>query len=242
MKLYHELAHWWPLLSDPAEYEEEAAIFTSTLQAIAEKTLVTLLELGSGGGNNASHMKAHFDLTLVDASTDMLAVSKALNPGCVHVQGDMRTARLGRQFDAVFIHDAIEYMTSRVDLKQAITTAFAHCKPGGVALFVPDQTKELFKPETDCGGHDGPARSMRYMEWQWDPDPDDDTYVVDYTYTLRDADHSVSVVHDRHTLGVFPRQVWLDLITSAGFEASAHPFVHSELGPGHEFFIGRRKK
>ena len=242
MKLYNELAAWWPLLSAPAEYKEEAAFFTRTLREVAEHPPETLLELGSGGGNNAFHMKQHFAPTLVDASPEMLAVSQALNPDCVHIEGDMRTVRLGRQFDVVFIHDAIEYMTSRADLQQALTTAFVHCKPGGVALFVPDQTKELFKPETDCGGHDGPVRSMRYLEWQWDPDPEDDTYFVDYTYTLRDADATISVVHDRHQLGVFPRQVWLDLIAVAGFIPSARPFAHSELGPGHEVFIGHREQ
>src|SRR3972149_1508073 len=60
----------------------------------------TVLELGSGGGNNASHMKAHFKLTLVDRSPAMLAVSRALNPECEHLEGDMRTLRLGRGFDA----------------------------------------------------------------------------------------------------------------------------------------------
>lgn len=242
MKLYNELATWWPLLSAPAAYEEEATFFTRTLLDTATNPPVTLLELGSGGGNNAFHMKQHFTPTLVDASPEMLAVSQQLNPDCTHKVGDMRTVRLDQQFDVVFIHDAIEYMTSRADLKQALVTAFVHCKPGGAALFVPDQTKELFKPETDCGGHDGPARSMRYMEWQWDPDPNDDTYIVDYTYTFREADDEISVVHDRHTLGVFPRQVWLDLIAEAGFSPSARPFTHSELGPGHEVFLGHRKQ
>ncbi len=240
MKLYSELATWWPLLSDPAEYEEEATFFTRTLLDACHEAPRTLLELGSGGGNNASHMKAHFACTLVDSSPEMIAVSKMLNPACTHIVGDMRTVRLDQTFDAVFIHDAIEYMTSRTDLKQALETAYLHCKPGGVALFVPDQTKEQFVPETDCGGHDGPTRAMRYMEWQWDPDSTDDTYVVDYTYTLRDADQSVIVVHDRHHMGLYPRQVWLDLIAEVGFEASALPFPHSELPPGHEVFVGIR--
>jgi hypothetical protein len=46
-------------------------------------------------------------MTLVEPSVGMLAVSRALNPDLEHVQGDMRTVRLGRHFDAVFVHDAI---------------------------------------------------------------------------------------------------------------------------------------
>lgn len=109
-KLYQELAAWWPLLSAPADYADEAAFVRQTLIAACEKPPRTLLELGSGGGNNASHLKAHFLMTLVDLSAEILAVSRDLNPECEHIAGDMRTVRLGRRFDAVFIHDAIMYM------------------------------------------------------------------------------------------------------------------------------------
>src|ERR671910_1417931 len=125
-KMYGELAGWWPLLSAPAAYAEEAEIFRRLLATAGDRAPETVLELGSGGGNNASHLKASFRLTLVDLSAGMLEVSRELNPGCEHVQGDMRTVRLGRVFDAVFVHDAVMYMTTAEDLRQAVETAFVH--------------------------------------------------------------------------------------------------------------------
>ena len=181
-KLYAELADWWPLLSPPADYEEEAAFYSAALTAAGDRPPETVLELGSGGGNNASHMKRHFRMTLVDPSPGMLAVSRVLNPDLEHVEGDMRTVRLGRQFDAVFIHDAVVYMTSEADVRRAIETARVHCRPGGAVLFAPDHVRETFRPSTDHGGHDGPERALRYLEWTWDPDPTDNTYTVDYSY------------------------------------------------------------
>ena len=53
-KLYSELAPWWQLLSPPADYAEEAAICQRVLLEACEGSTETLLELGSGGGNNAS--------------------------------------------------------------------------------------------------------------------------------------------------------------------------------------------
>jgi hypothetical protein len=38
----------------------------------------------------------------------MLEVSRRLNPDCEHPPGDIRSVRLGRTFDVVFVHDAIE--------------------------------------------------------------------------------------------------------------------------------------
>src|ERR1044072_3890085 len=152
MKIYNELASWWPLFSTPEDYLKEATFFHETLINQAASPPITVLELGSGGGNNAVHLKSHFKLTLVDASPPMLEVSRALNPECEHLEGDMRTVRLGRQFDAVFIHDAIMYMTTQQDLRRAIETAFVHCKTAGLALLVPDYTRETFSPSTEHGG------------------------------------------------------------------------------------------
>jgi hypothetical protein len=41
----------------------------------------------------------------------MLALSMTVNPECEHIEGDMRTLRLGHTFDAVFLHDAVMSLT-----------------------------------------------------------------------------------------------------------------------------------
>lgn len=240
-KLYHELASWWPLLSTPEDYAEEAEFYQQTIVSVCSTMPETILELGCGGGNNASHLKKHFRMTLVDVSPDMLAVSRSLNPECEHLQGDMRTVRLERAFDAVFIHDAIMYMTTEADLQQAIETAFVHCKPGGTALFAPDHTLETYRPSTKKGGHDGSDRGLRYLEWSWDPDPHDSMYVVDFVYLLRESDGEVRCEYDRHICGIFGRKDWIRIISEVGFHARALPFEHSELEPGSsEVFLGLR--
>jgi trans-aconitate methyltransferase len=239
-QLYDELASWWPLMSAPEDYAEEAAFFTRVLLEAGDGPARTMLELGSGGGNNASHMKARFELMLVEPAAGMLAVSRALNPECEHVQGDMRTVRLGREFDRVFVHDAVSYMTTRDDLRRAIETAYLHCRPGGAAMFCPDQLRETFEPATDHGGEDGEdGRGLRYLSWSWDPDPDDLTCLTDYAYLLREPDGTVRAVHDRHVEGLFARQDWLDLLAEVGFEPRVVPFEHSEVEPGeYEHFVG----
>jgi SAM-dependent methyltransferase len=242
-KLYDELAAWWPLLSAPADYAEEAAIYQRLLLEACQRPFHTLLELGSGGGNNASHLKKRFRMVLVDRSPGMLGVSRQLNPECEHVEGDMRSVRLGRRFDGVFVHDAVAYMTTEADLRRAIETAHAHCEPGGAVLFAPDHVRENFRPSTDHGGYDGVDRALRYLEWTWDPDPADSSYVADYAYLLRESDGSMRVEWDRHVEGLFPRAVWLGLMTDAGFQPKAVPVDHSELEPGqYEVFVGHRRQ
>jgi ubiquinone/menaquinone biosynthesis C-methylase UbiE len=231
-KLYRELADWWPVLSAPEDYAEEAEWYRQAILSTSKRSVNTMLELGSGGGNNASHLKKHFHITLVDLSSGMLAVSKKINPECEHIQGDMRTARLGRQFDAVFVHDAIAYMTSEDDLRSAIQTAYRHCTPGGVALFAPDETRETFKASTEHGGHDQDLRSLRYLSWAWDPDPDDTTYLYLMVYVLHSGGDLVQVVDDLHVCGLFAKEDWLRIMEEVGFQARSLPFEHSEVEPG----------
>lgn len=236
-KLYAELAPWWPLLSAPADYAGEAAFCRKVLVEACVRPPRAVLELGSGGGNNASHLKAHFQMTLVDRSPGMLAVSRGLNPECEHIQGDMRTVRLGRLFDAVFIHDAIMYMTTEDDLRSAMETAYVHCRAGGAALFVPDHTRESFEPSTKHGGHDGASRSMRYLEWSYDPDENDTTYVTDFAYLLREGDGTVRIEYDRHVCGLLGRADWLRLLREIGFHVEVKPDPY-----GRELFVATKSQ
>ncbi len=239
-RMYAELAPWWPLLSAPGDYIEEAGIFLATLRRALGRAPTSLLELGSGGGNNASHMKRHARLTLVDGAPAMLRVSRRLNPECEHHRGDMRSIRLGRTFDGVFVHDAASYLRTERDVAATARTAAAHLEPGGVALLVPDWTEESFRPSTSAGGHDGGSRSLRYLAWTRDPRPGDGACVTDYAFLLRTGRGAPRVVAESHRLGLFPRAVWLDALREAGFRARALRFRHSTFprGDRREMFLG----
>lgn len=221
-KLYNELANdWYQLLTPIYEYEEEAEIYYQIFKKRLKAGQASILELGCGAGHIAYYLKKWFRLSLSDLSENMLGISKTVNPECEHFLGDMRTLRLGKMFDAVFIHDAIMYMTSQDELKQALATAFIHCKPGGLTVISPDYIKETFKPETDHGGSDGLNRGLRYLSWTHDPDTTDSSYTVDYAYLMHNADGSVNVEKDRHIEGLFSKSVWFDLLKAVGFEPHA---------------------
>ncbi len=240
--MYGELAPWFHLLTPPSDYADDAALVMTQLRESADGPLCTLLELGSGGGNTASHLARDLRLTLTDRSSEMLALSRTINPDSKHTVGDMRTLRLGRTFDAVLIHDAICYMTTLADLRATMVTAWEHLRPGGAAVLMPDHILETFRPGSDHGGEDDPEvaggaqpRGLRYLEWTTDPDPADSTYQVDYAIMLREPDGTVRLRHDRHIEGLFPRQTWLDLMTDVGFEVHAVPGTCDA-----DAFVGKR--
>lgn len=247
-RLYQDLAEWWPLISPPGEYAAEAAYLAAVLRT-ADIPVRGVLDLGSGGGHVASHLAGPLDLTLVDRSAAMLATSQRLNPGCAHRQGDMRTLRLGLLFDAVLVHDAIDYVTTEADLRQVIETAFVHCRPGGIAVFVPDYTADTFQPGSGGGGSTAPdGRQGSFREWRTDPDPGDDWIEVRYEFVLRAADGGTQVVRETHRLGAFRRASWFRLLAAAGFAAAEFPAAAGTGAPvprGHRpahLFTGRRPR
>jgi len=244
-RVYSDLAGWWPLISPPEEYAAEAGYLAAVFRCAAI-TVRQVLDLGSGGGHVAVHLKDQFSLTLADLSQEMLAVSGRLNPECAHLHADMRTVRLGRLFDAVLVHDAIDYITAESELRQVIATAFAHCRPGGIAVFVPDHVADTFRPVSGRGGRgDAAGRQASFRERTWDPDPDDDWVQAEYEFTLRSAD-AVEVVRETHRLGAFSRGTWLRLLAEAGFDARAGAppgLPGPQCGsrpPGH-LFTGQRR-
>jgi SAM-dependent methyltransferase len=195
-----------------------------------------ILELGSGGGNTASHLAQHARLTLVDRSAAMLDVSRRLVPTAEHVHGDMRTVRLGTTFEAVLIHDAIMYMTNEQELLEALTTARTHLRPEGALIVLPDCVAETFAPGTETGGCDaGDGRGLRYISWSHAPAAGTTIETTDFAILMRRADGSVEVVHDRHICGLFPRDTWRAVFVRAGF---APPDIHRDPWR-HDVLIAR---
>ena len=234
---YDHLADWWPVISPVSDYTGECAEIRRVLKARRPHAR-SLLELGSGGGHVAFHLKVDFDCTLTD-------LSPALNPGCLHIQGDMRTLDLDRHFDIVLAHDAIAYMTSEADLRAAFATAHRHLAPGGLALFVPDEVLETFElGDSDLslfGGETPDGRSARAMEWCGELAADGTTS-VHYAFLLKDADGQVTTAGETHHVGVFARADWERWLEAEGFAVETVEEQTDEDRTPRFLFVGTRTK
>lgn len=219
MKLYKELAEWWPWMSPHTEYEEEASLYLDIIQR-HRPDIRTAVEFGSGGGSNAFYLKRHFSMVLSDLSQEMLEVSKRLNPDCEHIQGDMRSIDVDATFDLVFIHDAIMYFTEEADLLEVMKNARRHLNENGILFIMTDQFKETFQPETSHGGVDRDGRSFRYLEWTYDSDPADSVTETEYLYIMKNEEGEIFREFDSTRSGLFSMGTWESLLAEAGFKAT----------------------
>ena len=245
-RLYSDLAHLWPIISPPEEYLVEAQewldVIRSRLDAAPteRRGLPTLLELGCGGGHLLSHLTPHFITEAVDISPQMLEISRRLNPQTLHHVGDMRDVRLGRTFDVVAIHDAVNYMITEDDLRAAIETAAAHLNPGGLLLLAPDCVQETFtSPRVVEWTREAEDRSVTFIEYMGKPQPGATTAESVFIFVI-DKDGELRVEVDRHTGGLFPTETWLNLMEAEGLDAEYVQTNAYEGGFGGNLFVGRK--
>ena len=228
-RMYTEFAPYWQLMSDPADYAKEACYWRDAIRSKLGPGRHEILELGVGGGNNLSHLTGDFQATAVDISPGMVEEARKLNPAVELQVGDMRTVRLGRKFQAVLIHDAISYMLTEDDLLAAFNTAAAHLDGGGVLVTSPDWVRETFRdPSTDTGTNTDGETTVTDLAYTWDPDPSDTTIETLSWYFIREGGR-LRIEQDKHMLGLFSMDTWLELMDRAGFDVEKVPYdVHDD--------------
>ncbi len=148
----------------------------------------------------------------------MLAQAKELNPECTFVQGDMRTFRLDKTFDAVLVDDAISYMSCLADFVAAFRTASAHLNPRGILVVTPDVTLETFQQnKTITTPATGDGFNVVFVENVYDPDPTDDQYETTILYLIRDHGR-LRIETDHWTMGIFSLDTWRHVLRETGFD------------------------
>ena len=238
-RLYGDLAWLWPMFSPPDDYADDADHWRQALRQRLGPGRHSVLELGSGGGHTLSHLTADFDLTAVDLSPEMLALSQRLNPGVPHHLGDMRQVRLGQTFDAVAIHDAVCYLLSEDDLRATFATARAHLNSGGLLLLSPDYLKESFtSPHILHWICHQAEPKFTVIEYCHDPNPADTTIESLFFFIIQEA-AGLRIEQDWHVTGLFPSVTWLNLLDEAGFVAELVSLPGYEGGYGGHLFVAR---
>lgn len=221
-RLYKDLAWLWPLWEDLEIYKKESNKIVKLIRKHSKIKVRTLLDIGCGGGKNASHLKKHFQVTGIDISRSMLRNARKLNPECKFAVADMRNFDLKQKFDSVFINDAHNYMTTQSDLLKVFRMAYKHLRPGGVMVVHPDQTKETFtQNQTHTWRSKRGDMDITFIENNYDPNPKDNTYESIFVFLIRKKG-KLRIEHDFHTGGLFKLTVWRKLLKQAGFR------VHEE--------------
>lgn len=217
-RLYRDLAWVWPIISPPEDYVLECEHLLRILHASCGGTCYQALHFGCGGGHHDYTLAKEIALTGVDLNPAMIEHARRLNPGVDYHVGDMRTVSMNRLYDAVLLLDGNPYLTSLDDLQQTFQVAWNHLRPGGIILTVVEWIREEFiQNQTLLSSRTQGTTDITMIENLYDPDPDDTTMECTFVYLIRQQGE-LTTETDRHTLGLFRTDQWLQQMELAGFD------------------------
>lgn len=191
-----------------------------------------LLEVACGTGLHASVFREFYQVEGLDLDDEMLAVAKQAYPDVPFHQADMTDFDLGKGFDAITcLFSSIGYVKTTVHLQRAIQTMTNHLLPGGVLVvepwFTPDQWEggrvgALFVDQTDlkiC------RMSLGEIE--------ESLSILIFHYMVG-TPQGVEYFTERHELGLFIQEEYLEAFRKAGLET-----IHDPEGvDGRGLYIG----
>lgn len=210
-------------------FKDYATVLGRVRDAIAARhpSARSVLDVGCGTGVALADLRRSYEVEGTDLSGDMLAVARERCPDVPLHEADMSDLDLGRTFDVVLcMFSAIGYVVTPERLGSAADAFARHLAPGGLLLLEP-----WFTPQTYWSGH----LTVNHVDdedfkatWMYVAERDGERSVFDIHYLIGSTD-GVSHVRERHEMGLFTHEQYVQALTSAGLE------VEHE----HEGFFGR---
>jgi ubiquinone/menaquinone biosynthesis C-methylase UbiE len=181
----------------------------------------SLLDVACGTGMHLSHLSKHYRCEGLDLDAKLLAIARERCPGVAFHTGDMTGFHLGRTFDVITcLFSAIGYARTVEQLDDAAAAMTRHLAPGGIMIVEPWLSPEVWKtgvihslvvdkPDLKIARFNTALKFGR-------------TSVVDFHYLLGKAE-GVEYFTERHELGLFTHDEYLDSFLRVGLEVSHDP-------------------
>lgn len=144
--VFAEYANYYDLLYKDKDYAGEVNYVDRLIRRWRPGSK-SVMELGSGTGKHAILLTDRgYSVHGVERSSEMLAVAESRSGkrsgsttttlGPTFSQGDIRTARVSREFDVVIsLFHVVGYQVTNTDVAAVLETARSHLQSGGIFIF-----------------------------------------------------------------------------------------------------------
>jgi SAM-dependent methyltransferase len=201
------------------DYPREAAELDRLIQE-GRPGARTLLDVACGTGAHLEHLTG-YEPEGLDLDPEMLAIARERLPSVAFHEGDMASFDLGKRFDAVVcMFSSIGYVRTEERLRSAIASMARHLEAGGVLIIEP-----WLAPDAWLDRHvgavfvDEPELKVARMNVA---QREGDVSIVEFEYLVATPD-GVERFTERHELGLFTIEQYLEAFRAAGLEAEHDP-------------------
>lgn len=212
------------------DYPREAAELDRLIQE-RRPGARTLLDVACGTGAHLEHLTG-YEVEGLDLDPEMLGVARERLPNVPLHEGDMADFDLGKRFDAVVcMFSSIGYVRTAERLRSAVASMARHLEPGGVLVVEP-----WLSPEVWVDRHvgavfvDQPELKIARMNVG---EREGNLSIFEFEY-LVGTPNGLERFNERHELGLFTVEQYLEAFRAAGLEVD-----HDPEGPmGRGLYIG----
>ncbi len=215
-------AEYYDAIYSFKDYAAEAARIEAIIGEKGRSGGRHLLDVGCGTGAHLVHLREHFEVTGIDMDEAMLQIARRRLPDVTFHQADMAQFDLGVRFDAVVcLFSAIGYTRTLKRMRQAVSAMARHLVRGGVLLIEPWFTPDAWKPG---GPHavfvDRPELKLARINVSA---PAQGRLSVLEMHYLVGEPVGVRSFIERHELGLFEMDEYLEALRDAGLKAELDP-------------------
>ena len=235
--LHNNLAKYYDRVYSFKDYLDEAVRLQNLIIKYLESEGNSLLDVACGTGLHLKNLKDDFSCTGVDISKSMLKIARKNAKGVTFKEADMKTLRLGKQFDVIIcLLSSIGYVKTAASLEKTIRKFSKHLKKGGLALIEPSHAKSVYvngEPRiTTYNGKDAKIARVNFTKFR------QATAVLNMHILIADRGKDAKYFVDRHELGIFGINNTLRIMKAAGLKSK---YLKNGLMPGRELFVGIKK-
>ncbi|NOZ29640.1 MAG: class I SAM-dependent methyltransferase [Chloroflexi bacterium] len=232
--MYARSARFYDALYAWKDYRREAEKLHRWIQQYKRSPGNALLDVACGTGKHLVHLREHYEVEGLDLNAEMLEIARQRLPDVTFHQADMADFDLGRQFDAIVcLFSAIGYVKTLDRLRQALACMRRHVYPGGLVIVEPWFTPEEYHPDTVHATFvDEPDLKIARINVS---EQEGRISILDLHY-LVGTPAGVEYFSERHELGMFTQEEYLEAFRSIGLEAFHEP----DGLTGRGIYVGRR--
>lgn len=235
--LHNQLAKYYDRIYSFTDYLDEAVRLQNLIIKYSKTGGNMLLDAACGTGLHLRYLKDDFVCTGVDVSKSMVRIARKNVKGVTFKEADMKTMRLGKQFDIIIcMLSSIGYVKTVSSLDKTIHNFSNHLKKGGLVLIEPSHSKSFYvrgEPRiTTYDGKDAKIARINFTKIR------ETTAVLNMHILISERGKDAKYFLDKHELGLFGVSSTLRIMKAARLKSK---YLKNGLMTGRELFIGVKK-
>lgn len=231
--MYNQLAKYYDKVYHGKNYETESEKIHSLIKKFKKSKATDMLDVACGTGNHIRYLKKYYTITGIDLNKKMLNIARQKFPDIKFYQKDMRTFNLKKKFDVIVcLFAAIAHLTTKAQLKKAISNFSQHLKIDGLLIIEAFVTPESFKPNLVHAVYVNEPELKIYRVNVTRRKKN--IALVDFHVLVADK-KGVKYIKENHKLAMYEHKTFLDTMKAGGLKSE---FLKEGLMLSRGLYIG----